>query len=74
MLAAFLLWRLQEGYPISTLDMTNDFSPSLDFPPNLDALSRVKGLKVLYRLSALQEIVEHTCGTNDVPEKNVDTV
>lgn len=73
-LAAFLLWRLQEGYSISTLDMSNYSSPSLDFPPNLDAISEVKGLKVLYKLSALKGIFEHTCGADDVPEKHVDTI
>ena len=57
--ATFLLWRLNEGHPISMLDMSKQ---ALDLPPNLDALAEVKGLKVLYRLSALDEVVEYRCG------------
>ena len=67
--ATFLLWRLHEGHPISTLDMSKQ---ALDLPPNLDALAEVNDLKVLYRLSALDEVVEYRCG-REKPEKHIDT-
>ncbi|KJA24803.1 hypothetical protein HYPSUDRAFT_38465 [Hypholoma sublateritium FD-334 SS-4] len=68
---AFLLSRLREGYPITTFDMSNHFP--LDAPPKLDALAEVSGLKVLYKLSEVEGIVEYTCGSDD-PERRINTI
>lgn len=58
----YLLLRLRTGHPITTFDISN--LPPLKSQPILDALSGVKGLKVLYRLMAVKApgIVEYTCG------------
>lgn len=64
--AAFLLSRLEAGHPVTMLDMSRHSPP--DDPPDLGALSEVRGLKVLYRLSAVNGIIEHTCGSGD-PDK-----
>lgn len=61
--AAFLLSRLREGYPITTLDMSN-YSPR-GAPPDLDMIAEVWGLKVLYRLSSVKGVVEYICGSHD---------
>lgn len=67
---AFLRSRLQEGHPVATLGMSNHLP--LRVPPNLDALAEVKGLAVLHKLSAMEDIVQHTGGSED-REKTIDT-
>ncbi len=58
--ASFLLLRLREGHPITTLDMTHHLP--LIGPPDLRPLAAVKGLKVLYRLETVEGVVEYTYG------------
>ncbi|KJA19380.1 hypothetical protein HYPSUDRAFT_44323 [Hypholoma sublateritium FD-334 SS-4] len=42
-------------------------------PPNVDALAEIEGLAVLYKLAAMEDIIEDTCGSEDL-EKAIDTV
>lgn len=60
----FVMWRLKNGHPITTLDMSNN-SPFVS-PPDLGALADVEGLKVLYKCSSMTGIFEYTCGSGDL--------
>ncbi len=60
--AAYLLSRSQEGHPITTLDMARRWPLNINTHPDLRTLAGVNGLKVLYRLAAVEGIVEHTQG------------
>ena len=61
--AAFFLSRLQSGYPVRTLNLSDKNSEPFLTSPNLDALEEVKGLKVIYKLRPTKEIFEYICGS-----------
>ena len=58
LISTFLQFRVREGHPITTLDMSNYFP--FDIPPDFHALLAVKGLHVLYRLSEAEGIAKYT--------------
>ncbi len=64
--AAFFLARLQNGYPLPTLNLSLEHSDVFSSRPNLDSLEGVKGLKVTYKLAQSGEISEYICGSGDL--------
>lgn len=68
--AKFILSRVQNGHPISLLDM-GDTLPFQDTEPNLDALVGVKDLKIFYLCSLGTETYGYiwsTCDTENTEE------
>lgn len=67
--STFILSRVQNGHPVTTLDMTRTCHK---IPADLDMYAEVKGLKVLYKRPLIPGIFEYTCGS-DEPEKFIDS-
>lgn len=62
----FVLSRVQNGHPIALLDMRQTIS--FDGHPNLEALSEVNDLQVLYTCSIETEIYEYLWINADAEE------
>ena len=59
----FILSRAQNGYCITTLDMSRTMPLETT---DLVALKGVNGLKVMYKRSQLNEIFEYNCGSDEL--------
>ncbi len=61
-LMEYLLARIEDGCPISTLDLTQC---NLGVLPRLDFLEEMTGLKVLWKRWEVNDISEYVCGSGD---------
>ncbi len=58
-ISQYVMERIGHGYPLSTVDFTNDL---LDILPDMAFLQTAEGLKVLWRRRGAAGVVEYICG------------